>query len=573
MKRIISCLLAVLLLVPAFYRTSAAAAAKDEPTFTVSSEQADPGQKVSVTIRMDHNPGIASIRMKVHFDSALILDSVRYNDAGLGGRSQQPETFQSPVTLNWFNGEADTMGDMTYAVLDFTVAQNASVGLHTVSVAYDEDDVYNIAEDNIPFSVADGGVNVVISVSGLALNHKSATVYTGDETYTLTPVFTPANATNKKVTWTSSDTSVATVDGGVVTLLKKGRVVITAVSDDGGFTAACKINVLCSHLTYEVIPAEASTCIKQGHDTYTVCLECGEIISGSDALLPYAEHRYVEKVRLKYRKSVATCVSPAVYYKSCSVCGEASTETFLYGAVNPSNHVGGTHLERQAAASCKSAGYTGDVVCDSCGEIITQGSVIEKLAHTPASPVRENEVPATCTEAGGYDEVIYCTVCGEELSREHKTVPATGHTYGEPEWAWRGYGLVYVTINCVSGDDRHRMLATITSEVTKQPSLTEEGERTYRATVTFMGEVYTDTKIEPLPKLYILGDVDESGEVESVDATWIQRRDAGIDIPYAFRNGPADVDGDGKVTLMDVSFIQKYLVSMDTPYQIGKVIQ
>ena len=49
--------------------------------------------------------------------------------------------------------------------------------------------------------------------------------------------------------------------------------------------------------------------------------------------------------------------------------------------------------------------------------------------HTPASAVRENENPATCTVDGSYDEVVYCSVCGEELSRETKTIPALGHMY------------------------------------------------------------------------------------------------------------------------------------------------
>ena len=52
--------------------------------------------------------------------------------------------------------------------------------------------------------------------------------------------------------------------------------------------------------------------------------------------------------------------------------------------------------------------------------------------HTPGEPVRENVVEATCTAAGRYDEVVYCTVCQLELSRTEKPIPALGHTPGEP---------------------------------------------------------------------------------------------------------------------------------------------
>ena len=55
--------------------------------------------------------------------------------------------------------------------------------------------------------------------------------------------------------------------------------------------------------------------------------------------------------------------------------------------------------------------------------------VILPHEHDPGAPVVENEVPASCTAAGGYDTVVYCTVCGQELSRESTVLPALGHDY------------------------------------------------------------------------------------------------------------------------------------------------
>ncbi len=63
-----------------------------------------------------------------------------------------------------------------------------------------------------------------------------------------------------------------------------------------------------------------------------------------------------------------------------------------------------------------------------CGYSYTANDV-EFADHTRGDAVKENEVAATCTEDGSYDEVVYCTVCGEELSRESKTVEATGHDF------------------------------------------------------------------------------------------------------------------------------------------------
>lgn len=49
--------------------------------------------------------------------------------------------------------------------------------------------------------------------------------------------------------------------------------------------------------------------------------------------------------------------------------------------------------------------------------------------HTPATAVRENVVSPTCTAQGSYDEVVYCSSCGEKLSITKKYTSALGHNY------------------------------------------------------------------------------------------------------------------------------------------------
>ncbi|MEE1186814.1 MAG: CHAP domain-containing protein [Acutalibacteraceae bacterium] len=84
-------------------------------------------------------------------------------------------------------------------------------------------------------------------------------------------------------------------------------------------------------------------------------------------------HNYINKAEAKYLKSAATCKSKAVYYKSCSVCGEKSTSTFEYGNVS-TIHSGGTHINGQKDATNDEKGYTGDTVCNSCGQILKTGN-------------------------------------------------------------------------------------------------------------------------------------------------------------------------------------------------------
>ena len=67
-------------------------------------------------------------------------------------------------------------------------------------------------------------------------------------------------------------------------------------------------------------------------------------------------------------------------------------------------------------------------------QILVSGTAIAKSdihVHTPGEAKRENVVDPWCLRAGSYDEVIYCSGCGEELSREKKNIDALEHDWGE----------------------------------------------------------------------------------------------------------------------------------------------
>lgn len=65
------------------------------------------------------------------------------------------------------------------------------------------------------------------------------------KTLTLTPTFNPSNATNKIVTWSSSDETIATIDnGGKITPKKLGSTIITVESQDGSRKATCTVTVI-----------------------------------------------------------------------------------------------------------------------------------------------------------------------------------------------------------------------------------------------------------------------------------------------------------------------------------------
>ena len=82
----------------------------------------------------------------------------------------------------------------------------------------------------------------VYPVTGVSLDKTSASLTEG-ETITLTATVNPDNATNKNVSWKSSNSSVASVVDGKVTALKAGTTTITVTTEDGNKTATCNITV------------------------------------------------------------------------------------------------------------------------------------------------------------------------------------------------------------------------------------------------------------------------------------------------------------------------------------------
>ena len=82
-----------------------------------------------------------------------------------------------------------------------------------------------------------------IPVTGISLNKNSTTIKEGT-TETLTATVMPENATNKNVTWTSSNVNIVKVNNGVLTAIAEGTATITATTEDGGKTATCQVTIV-----------------------------------------------------------------------------------------------------------------------------------------------------------------------------------------------------------------------------------------------------------------------------------------------------------------------------------------
>ena len=137
-----------------------------------------------------------------------------------------------------------------------------------------------------------------IPVTGLELN-KSTLTLQEKGSYALTAIAKPDDATNKDVTWKSSDTSIATVsEDGTVTAISAGTATITVTAQDGsGVSTSCSVTV-----THSMVhtPKKDATCTEDGNIEYWYCKNCDTYFSDenateelSDVVIPATGHHYV----------------------------------------------------------------------------------------------------------------------------------------------------------------------------------------------------------------------------------------------------------------------------------------
>ena len=174
--------------------------------------------------------------------------------------------------------------------------------------------------------------------------------------------------------------------------------------------------------------------------------------------------------------------------------------------------------------------------------------------HTPGAAVKENQVYSTCTTKGSYDNVVYCTECGEELSRTHKTRSLNPNAH------------------IIAHKDAKAATAT-TDGWHAYYYCTECGK--YFADEAHTTEITWDDIVIPASggsSAGILGDIDNDKSVTIIDATVMQRVDAKIMTCTSAMLTRGDVDKDNAVTVLDATRVQRYLLALDDGLGIGEAI-
>ena len=141
---------------------------------------------------------------------------------------------------------------------------------------------------------------------------------------------------------------------------------------------------------------------------HTESCDCG------DTITIWEDHNYASY------SIPATCTDDGYSTTICNSCEKVKK----YITIPATGHT--EIVDEAVLPDCTNDGLTEGSHCSVCGEVIVRQEYVAPLGHTAGNAVKENEVNATCGDDGGYDTVIYCSVCREELSRENTIIPATG---------------------------------------------------------------------------------------------------------------------------------------------------
>lgn len=169
-------------------------------------------------------------------------------------------------------------------------------------------------------------------------------------------------------------------------------------------------------------------------------------------------------------------------------------------------------------ATCgKDGSKTVTTSCSDCGYVISvENNVVIPATnnHTPAAAVKENVKPATCETAETYDSVVYCSVCGQEISRTQMTGEAAlGHKWGEwkHDAATAEANATHTRVCANDASHKETKACDFTAKVTQEATLDQAEITTY--TCKDCGYSYTKETAPALAGVTVTVNAVENGSV------------------------------------------------------------
>ncbi len=295
----------------------------------------------------------------------------------------------------WMNG-SNTKSVSELAVITFAIPSNLPAGTYTLGVrnmsAQDSTEAALLSASSATTTFTVTGGSSSVSVTGVSLNKSSLTLAVGGSE-TLTATVAPSNATNKNVTWSTSDKSVVKVSDGRLTAVAPGTAKVKVTTVDGSKTASCEVTVVAK--SQDDIDVTSVTL-----DTQAATLKVGETLTIKATIEP--ANATIKDVEWSTSDSKVATVKDGIITAAGE--GQATiTVTTVNGAKTATCNVTvvseqkdekcaheHTYLEGEKEATCESKGYTGDTYCKDCGELIAAGKDIDILAHEYIDGVCKN---------------------------------------------------------------------------------------------------------------------------------------------------------------------------------------
>jgi hypothetical protein len=282
------------------------------------------GQTITVSVKLPENTSMAGATFELTYDADYF--EVTNATSDLIG-SNEISKKAGKVVVAYLNTQMKN-ANFTKNQNMLTVALKATGKVGTSSITLTKQDCGALDGSKLidygytaPAATSVTTVAKQVAVSMITVSPKTLNLEVG-QTGTLTATVTPDNATDKTVTWTSSNDKVATVVDGTVAAVGEGTATITATAANGK-KDTCKVTVkVPAHKhTPVAVPAQESTCMEKGWEAYYKCSVCDAVVdkdgkAAQIVYLPLAAHKLTETKAVP-----ATCTEDGKEaYWTCSVC-------------------------------------------------------------------------------------------------------------------------------------------------------------------------------------------------------------------------------------------------------------
>ena len=434
------------------YKTSISTLdSQSDNLFTVNGpDSIDSQETFDVTIDLAGNSGIAAMTASLEYDSDIFeIQSSSFSESILKNSFTNASTSNKGKVKFAFMSTDDIKADGQVIKLTFKAIKNENVS-GKFQLVVDELTDSNATKQE--YNIAD----LTTKVNKICIHNYIGPDFQWSDDYSTCKAVYTCEYNSEHVIKVDCDVETTRTEA---TCEEDGNITHTAAGtyNDQKITDVQKETIPAKgHVKGEVKIENAteSTCEKGGsYDEVVYCIVCNKELSRTTVKTEALGHKWNDgKITTQ-----PTCTEEGVKTFQCMVCGKTKTEK-----VSALGHDWNEDFTVDKEVTCEETGLK-SIHCKRCDER-KEITIIPAKGHVAGEKKIENATEAVCEAGGSYDEVIYCTVCGKELSRTTIKTEAKGHKWDS-------------------------------GKITKEPTCTEEGVKTFECTVC--GKTKTE-KVESL---------------------------------------------------------------------------